>query len=63
MKEADLPKLGNMLTLPAGCKFEAKKLDKNLTIIPANDLAHSVLDNFRDTYEGCGFDNACRYTP
>ena len=63
LTQDQLSKLGSMLALPAGWKFEVKTLDKDLTIIPSGDLAYILQDNFEDTYEGCGFDDACSYTP
>ena len=59
VNEDMLPKLGSMLTLPPGWKFEAKVLNKDLTIVPAGNVAHVITDDFQDVYEGCGFDATC----
>jgi hypothetical protein len=65
LDEKKLGDLGTMLKLPAGWTFKVKTLDKDLTIDPRNskDVAHIVQDNILDTYEGCGFDATCNYTP
>jgi hypothetical protein len=60
-----LPDLGTILTLPKGWTFSVKTLDQDLTIAPpAPDYtAHSLVDNLKNVYAGCGFDNACSFTP
>lgn len=61
-----LPQLGSKLKLPAGFRFEAKTLTKDLTINPTdvpNHTAHIMRDDLHNVYEGCGFDNACSYIP
>jgi hypothetical protein len=58
-----LPKLAGMLTLLPGWKFETKVLEKDLTIIPDQGVAHVIVDDFQDVYEGCGFDAACNFVP
>jgi len=62
---AQLPKLGGRLQLPAGWKFEARTLTKDLTVAPvnANGMAHIIRDDLQNVYEGCGFDRACNYIP
>lgn len=62
---AQLPQLGGKLKLPAGWKFEAMTLTKDLTVDPrkANGTAHIVRDDLHNVYEGCGFDAACNYVP
>ena len=61
----DLSELAGKLKLPDGWKFETKTLDTDLTIDPtkAGGVAHIIQDQMQDTYEGCGFDGACNYTP
>jgi hypothetical protein len=61
----NLSELGSKLKLPDGWKFETKKLDTDLTIDPtkAGGVAHIIQDQMQNTYEGCGFDAACNYTP
>ncbi len=67
MSQEKLPSLGGMYkNLPAGWKFVVKTLDKDLTLIPPadqNHIAHVMADEFDNVYEGCGYDNACNYTP
>jgi len=60
-----LAQLGSKLKLPAGWKFEAKTLDKELTIEPgkAGSVAHIIRDELHNVYEGCGFDATCSYVP
>jgi len=60
-----LPGLGSKLKLPAGWTFEAKKLNRDLTVDPRNadGVAHIVRDELHNVYEGCGFDQACNYVP
>jgi hypothetical protein len=60
-----LPELGRILALPKGWTFSVKRLDQDLTIAPpAPDYkAHSLVDNLKNVYAGCGFDNACSFTP
>jgi len=61
----NLSELGSKLKLPDGWKFETKKLDTDLTIdlTKAGGVAHIIQDQMQNTYEGCGFDAACNYTP
>ena len=51
--------------LPAGWKFRTKVLDRDLTISPPtpDHKAWVTQDEFLNTYEGCGYDAACSYTP
>ena len=51
--------------LPPGWKFRSKVLDRDLTIeAPApQSLAWVTQDEFQNTYQGCGFDKVCNYTP
>jgi hypothetical protein len=60
-----LPQLGSKLHLPEGWKFEVKTLDKDLSIDPrkSGGVAHIIQDELKNTYEGCGFDATCNYTP
>jgi hypothetical protein len=60
-----LHQIAERLKLPAGWKFEVKTLTKDLTIDPrkAAGVAHIIQDDLKNTYEGCGFDNACSYIP
>jgi hypothetical protein len=60
-----LPELGNILNLPKGWSFSVKTIDQDLTIAPPapNYTAHSLVDNLKNVYAGCGFDNACSFTP
>ena len=67
-KTLTLDKLGSLastLKLPDGGSLKGKNLDKDLTVEPtkAGGVAHIVQDNLENTYEGCGFDSACSYTP
>jgi len=50
---------------PKGWTFKVKTLDKDLTIesTKPGGVAHIIQDDLLDTYEGCGFDDACSYTP
>jgi hypothetical protein len=65
LTEDKLPELGKMLKLPKGWTFSVKTLDQDPTIAPpAPDYtAHSLVDNFKDVYAGCGFDKACSFVP
>jgi hypothetical protein len=65
LSEDKLPDLGKILNLPKGWTFSVKTLDQDLTIAPpAPDYtAHSLVDNLKNVYAGCGFDNACSFTP
>jgi hypothetical protein len=56
---------GQFKTLPAGWKFRVKVLDKDLTVTPPppHHLAWVTQDEFQNTYQGCGFDEACNYVP
>ena len=60
-----LAQLGSKLKLPAGWRFEAKMLDKELTIEPgkSGSVAHIIRDELHNVYEGCGFDVTCSYVP
>jgi hypothetical protein len=51
--------------LPPGWKFRTKVLDRDLTVAPPppNRLAWVTQDEFQNTYQGCGYDAACNYTP
>jgi hypothetical protein len=62
---AGLPELGSKLTLPPGWKFRVKTLDRDLTVIPPapNHMAFVLPDDLHNTYQGCGADAACNYTP
>jgi hypothetical protein len=66
LTQADLPNLGSKLKLPPGWKYEVKTVDRDLTYIPpasAGYLAHAVVDDLQNVYQGCGFDDACNYIP
>jgi hypothetical protein len=56
---------GQFKELPPGWKFRVKVLDQDLTVAPpAPDfLAYVTQDEFMNTYEGCGYDAACTFTP
>jgi len=56
---------GQLKELPAGWKFRTKVLDRDLTVLPPapDHLAWVTMDEFQNTYEGCGYDAACNYTP
>jgi hypothetical protein len=51
--------------LPPGWKWRVKVIDRDLSIAPPppGRLAHVMQDEFRNTYQGCGYDAACTYTP
>lgn len=51
--------------LPPGWKFRTKLLEKELTVAPPPPtyLAWVTMDEFKNTYQVCGRDNACNYTP
>ena len=51
--------------LPPGWKFRVKVLDQDLTIAPPPPhlLAWVTQDEFWNTYQGCGYDDTCNYTP
>ena len=57
--------LGSKLTLPPGWKYEVKTLDRELTYEPVAPryAAYFISDNLQNAYQGCGFDNACNYSP
>jgi hypothetical protein len=61
LTEADLPNLARRLKLPAGWRFKAKTLDRDL-IITTTGLAHIVPDNLENMYQGC-FDTVCNFVP
>jgi hypothetical protein len=56
---------GQLKELPAGWKFRTKILDRDLTVSPPapDHLAWVTMDEFQNTYQGCGYDAACSYTP
>jgi hypothetical protein len=61
-----LKELGSQFKqLPPGWKFRTKVLDQDLTVTPPppNRLAWVTQDEFLNTYQGCGYDAACNYTP
>jgi hypothetical protein len=60
-----LPDLDKILKPPKGWTFSVKTLDRDLTIAPQRPdcAAHSLVDNLKNVYAGCGFDKACSYTP
>jgi hypothetical protein len=63
---ANLKDLGSQFKqLPAGWKFRVKVLDRELTIAPKASpyLAWVTQDEFWNTYQGCGYDDTCNYTP
>jgi hypothetical protein len=51
--------------LPTGWKFRTEVLDKDLKVAPPapGHLAWVTMDEFQNTYQGCGYDAACTYTP
>ena len=49
---ADLPRLGDRLTLPDGWEFKAKTLNQDL-IIDTHGLANIVPDDLANMYQGC----------
>ena len=51
LTEADLPTLGDRLTLPEGWQFKTRTLDSNLTIT-TNGLAHIAADDLENMYQG-----------
>jgi hypothetical protein len=51
LTEADLPSLGDRLTLPAGWTFASRVLAEPLTV-NTNGLAHIVPDNLENMYQG-----------
>ena len=53
-KFAELPTLGSRLKLPAGWKFRAPVLDKDLILTPDNGIAHITQDDFTNTYDRAG---------
>jgi hypothetical protein len=65
MTADQLPDLGRILSLPKGWTFSVKTLDQDLTIAPPppDYTAHSLVDNLKNVYAGCGFDSACSFTP
>ena len=63
---ANLKDLGSQFKLlPPGWKFRVKVLDQDLTIAPKKPpyLAWVTQDEFWNTYQGCGYDDTCNYTP
>lgn len=61
-----LKDLGSMYKkLPEGWKFRTKVLDADLEVTPPTPdrLAIVMQDEFRNTFEGCGYDDACTYKP
>ena len=66
LTEAGLRDLGSKLKLPAGWKYEVKTLDRDFTFAPPERtgyLAHAIVDDLQNVYQGCGFDDACSYVP
>lgn len=66
LTQAGLRNLGARLKLPAGWKYEVKTLDRDLTFAPparTGYLAHAIVDELQNVYQGCGFDEACNYVP
>lgn len=65
LSSANMAGIGDRLNLPEGWTFEVKVLDEPLLIEPAraDGDAYIMRDDFRNTYEGCGFDEACSYIP
>ncbi|HSP36465.1 MAG TPA: hypothetical protein VLR26_01800 [Frankiaceae bacterium] len=61
LTEAELPSLAARLTLPAGWEYEAKTLDKDLTIT-TDGVANIVPDNLANMYQGC-IDGVNNYDP
>jgi hypothetical protein len=63
--KANLPKLGSILTLPAGWKYWTKVLDRDLVVSQTkhNNLAHVLQDNLHNTYEGSDGGKAFSYIP
>lgn len=51
--------------LPQGWKFRTKVLERDLTVEPPapDHLAWVTMDEFKNTYEVCGRDEACNYVP
>ncbi|CAN7579320.1 cysteine rich repeat-containing protein [Rhizobium sp. LjRoot258] len=51
--------------LPEGWKFRIKVLDSDLEVTPPapDHLAIVMQDEFRNTFQGCGYDAACTYKP
>ena len=51
--------------LPPGWKFRTKVLDRDLTIAPPapSHLGWVTMDEFKNTYQGCGYDAACNFVP
>lgn len=61
-----LKDLGSMMKLlPEGWKFRTKVLDRDLTVSPPppTHLGWVTMDEFMNTYQGCGYDAACNYVP
>jgi hypothetical protein len=65
LTEDKLPDLGKMLKPSKGWTFSVKTLDQDLTVAPPppNYTAHTLVDNLKNVYAGCGFDNACSAVP
>lgn len=66
LTQAGLPGLGSTLKLPPGWTYEAKTLDRDFTYLPPAStgyLAHALVDDLQNVYQGCGFDDACNYIP
>lgn len=64
----DLAQLGSKLkSLPAGWRFEVKKLTEDLvfdtTKATPKGRKHIIKDELKNVYLGCGFDAACNYVP
>jgi hypothetical protein len=61
LTEADLPNLAQRLKLPAGWRYKAKTLDRDLTITTSG-LANIVPDDLENMYQGC-IDGVCSFDP
>ena len=63
---AGLPNLGSELKLPAGWKYEVKKIDRDFIYDPPKDTGYQVRamsDDLQNVYQACGYDAACNYVP
>lgn len=66
LSSANMAALGARLeNLPEGWTFETKVLTEPLLLEPtrADGAAYIIRDEFANTYQGCGFDDACSYAP
>ena len=57
LTEAELPQLGERLTMADGWEFKTKTLDRDL-VLDTNGLAHIVADDLENMYQGCTADVA-----